>query len=44
MLSPSAPEYALSEDLAPLLAFAQAVVTHELRSRAREITPSATIE
>ncbi|NNC24681.1 MarR family transcriptional regulator, partial [Salinisphaera sp. USBA-960] len=44
MLSPSGPEYAVSEDLAPLLAFAQAVVTHEHRSRAREIAPSATVE
>jgi hypothetical protein len=44
MLSPSGPEYAVSEDLAPLLAFARAVVTHEHRSRAREIAPSATIE
>ena len=44
MLSPFGPEYALSEDLALLLAFAQAVVTHEHRSRAREIAPSVTIE
>ncbi|WP_312912707.1 MarR family transcriptional regulator [Natronosalvus caseinilyticus] len=44
MLSPSGPEYAVSEDLAPLLAFAQAVATHEHRSRAREIAPSATVE
>ncbi|QDX39489.1 helix-turn-helix domain-containing protein [Salarchaeum sp. JOR-1] len=44
MLSPSGPEYAVSEDLAPLLAFAQAVVTHEHRSRARELAPSATVE
>lgn len=44
MLSPSGPEYAVSEDLAPLLAFARAVVTHEHRSRAREIAPSATVE
>jgi len=44
MLSPSGPEYAVSEDLAPLLAFAQAVVTHEHRTRAREVAPSATVE
>ena len=44
MLSPSGPEYAVSDDLEPLLAFAQAVITHEHRSRAREIAPSATVE
>ena len=44
MLSPSGPEYAVSEDLAPLLTFAQAVVTQEHRTRAREIAPSATVE
>jgi len=44
MLSPSGPEYALSEDLSPLLAFACAVVTHDHRSRVREIAPSATVE
>jgi len=44
MLSPSGPEYALSEDLAPLLAFARAVVRHEHRSRVRKIAPSATVE
>ncbi|MGQ3331134.1 helix-turn-helix domain-containing protein [Halorubrum sp. FL23] len=44
MLSPSGPEYAVSDDLAPLLMFAQAVVTHGHRSRAREIAPSATVE
>ncbi|OIB57313.1 winged helix DNA-binding protein [Natrialba sp. SSL1] len=44
MLSPSGPEYALSEDLSPLLAFARAVVTHEHRSRVRELAPSATVE
>jgi hypothetical protein len=44
MLSPSGPEYAVTEDLAPLLAFAQAVVTQEHRSRARELAPSATVE
>ncbi|WP_434531497.1 MarR family transcriptional regulator (plasmid) [Haloarcula sp. NS06] len=44
MLSPSGPEYALTEDLSPLQTFAQAVVTHEHRSRARELAPSATVE
>lgn len=44
MLSPSGPEYAVSADLSPLLAFAQAVVTHEHRSRARAHAPSATVE
>jgi DNA-binding MarR family transcriptional regulator len=44
MLSPSGPEYALSDDLSPLLAFARAVVRHDHRSRVREIAPSATIE
>jgi hypothetical protein len=31
MLSPSGPEYALSDDLSPLLAFARAVVRHDHR-------------
>jgi DNA-binding MarR family transcriptional regulator len=44
MLSPSGPEYALSEDLAPLLAFARAVVQHEHRTRVRTLAPSATVE
>ncbi|MFC6734508.1 MarR family transcriptional regulator [Haladaptatus sp. DYSN1] len=44
MLSPSGPEYALSEDLSPLLAFARAVVRHEHRSRVRALAPSATVE
>jgi DNA-binding IclR family transcriptional regulator len=44
MLSPSGPTYALSEDLAPLLAFARAVVRHEHRSRVRALAPSATVE
>ncbi|QKY22193.1 helix-turn-helix transcriptional regulator (plasmid) [Halolamina sp. CBA1230] len=44
MLSPSGPEYALSADLSPLLAFARAVVQHEHRSRVRTLAPSATIE
>ncbi|MGB9966373.1 MarR family transcriptional regulator [Halobacterium hubeiense] len=44
MLSSSGPKYAASNNLAPLLAFAQAIVTHEHRSRAREYAPSATVE
>ena len=44
MLSPSGPEYALTDDLSPLLTFAREVVTHEHRSRARELAPSATVE
>jgi hypothetical protein len=44
MLSPSGPEYALSADLAPLLAFARAVVRHEHRSQVRALAPSATVE
>jgi len=44
MLSPYGPEYALVEDLSPLLTFAKEVVTHEHRSRARKLAPSATVE
>ncbi|MFW5900289.1 MAG: MarR family transcriptional regulator [Halodesulfurarchaeum sp.] len=44
MLSPSGPEYALTDDLSPVLAFAREVVTHEHRSRARQVAPSATVE
>jgi len=44
MLSPSGPEYALSDDLSPLLTFAREVVIHDHRSRVREIAPSANIE
>lgn len=44
MLSPSGPEYALTEGLSPLLAFARAVVRHEHRSRVRAVAPSATVE
>ncbi|WP_324665724.1 MarR family transcriptional regulator [Haloarcula sediminis] len=44
MLSPFGPEYALVEDLSPLLTFAREVVTHEHRSRARKLAPSATVE
>src|SRR6056297_1801506 len=44
MLSPSGPEYALSEDLSPLLAFSRTLVRHNHRSQARAVAPSATIE
>lgn len=44
MLAPSGPEYALADDLQPLLRFARAVVTQEHRNRARRVAPSATIE
>ena len=44
LLSPAGPEYALVEDLSPLLDFARAVVAHEHRSRVRELAPSATLE
>lgn len=44
MLSPSGPEYALTDDLSPLLTFTREVATHEHRSRVRELAPSATVE
>lgn len=44
MLSPSGPEYALADNLEPLLAFAREVVTHEHRRRVRTHAPSATVE
>ena len=44
MLSPSGPEYALTDDLLPLLTFTREVVTHTHRSRVRELAPSATVE
>jgi DNA-binding MarR family transcriptional regulator len=44
MLSPSGPEYALADDLLPLLTFTQELVIHDHRSRARELAPSAMIE
>ncbi len=44
MLSPSGPEYGLTDDLAPLLTFAREVVTHDHRSRVRKLAPSATVE
>jgi DNA-binding MarR family transcriptional regulator len=44
MLAPAGPEYALADDVAPLVEFAQAVVTHEHRTHVRSLAPSATIE
>lgn len=44
MLSPSGPEYALTDDLSPLLTFAREAGTHKHRSRVREIAPSTTVE
>ena len=44
MLDPSGPEYALSDDMEPLLAFADAFVTHEHKQRVRKHAPSAIVE
>jgi len=44
MLSPSGPEYALTDGLSPLLAFVRSLVRHTHRSQARTVAPSATIE
>lgn len=44
MLAPAGPEYALADDVTPLLEFAQTVVAHEHRIRVRNLAPSATIE
>lgn len=44
MLSPSGPEYALTEGMEPLFAFARAVATHEHRRRVRRVAPTATVE
>ncbi|MFC6723052.1 MarR family transcriptional regulator [Halobium palmae] len=44
MLSPAGPEYALADDMSPLLEFVRAVVVHEHRTRARSLAPSATVE
>lgn len=44
MLSLTGPEYALADDLYPLLEFVQTLVTHEHRERARRLAPSATVE
>jgi DNA-binding MarR family transcriptional regulator len=43
-LSPAGPEYALTDDLAPLHTFARSVVRHEHRARVRDLAPSATLE
>ena len=44
MLDPAGPEYALADDLEPLLEFARAAVEHEHRQRVRALAPSATVE
>lgn len=44
MLDPAGPEYALAEDLTPLLDFVRAVVAHAHRERVRDLAPSVTIE
>ncbi|SDJ55013.1 hypothetical protein SAMN05216226_10510 [Halovenus aranensis] len=44
MLVPSGPDYALADDLQSLLAFSHEVVTHEHRTRVRDLASSATIE
>lgn len=44
MLAPSGPEYALADDLQPLLVFVREVVTHEHRTQVRSTAPSATVE
>lgn len=43
-LSPAGPEYALADDLEPLLAFAQEAAVHEHRRRVRKRAPTATVE
>lgn len=43
MLAPSGPEYALAEDVQPLVEFARAVVTSEHRTRVRRLAPGATV-
>lgn len=44
MLAPSGPEYALADDLDPLLEFVRTVVTHDHRRRVRHVAPSAVLE
>lgn len=44
MLSPAGPEYALGDDLEPLVTFAREVATHEHRQRVRREAPTATVE
>lgn len=43
MLTPAGPEYALANDLHPLLEFTNTVVRNEHRNRIRRLAPSATI-
>ncbi|MFA9517212.1 helix-turn-helix domain-containing protein [Halopenitus sp. H-Gu1] len=43
MLIRSKTEYALSDDLRPLLEFARAIIVHEHRIRVRALAPSATV-
>ncbi|WP_330633587.1 hypothetical protein [Halocatena halophila] len=43
MLDPTGPEYALADDLHPLLEFTRTLVTHEHRKRIHKVAPSATI-
>ncbi len=43
MLAPAGPEYALADDLHPLLEFANTVIRHGHRDRVRQLAPSATI-
>ena len=43
MLSPAGPEYALADDMHPLLEFVHTVVAHEHRERVRSLAPSATV-
>lgn len=43
MLAPAGPEYALADDLQPLLEFTNAVIRDEHRNRVRQRAPSATI-
>lgn len=44
MLSPAGPEYALADDVRPLLSFVRAVVEHEHRARVRQLAAGATVE
>lgn len=43
MLAPAGPEYALADDLQPLLEFTNTVVRYEHRNRVRRLAPSATV-
>lgn len=43
MLDPAGPEYALADNLTPLLDFVRAVVAHDHRQRVREVAPSAAL-